>query len=73
MKNPELMSGLMDFVQDGDSPGGPSLQSLSVKIEDAGGGKFYVLQTDCWAFDKIDELVDLLNQARFAFIKEQQS
>ena len=35
-------------------------QSLKVKTDDAGDGKFFVIETDRWTFDEIGELVDVL-------------
>ena len=38
-------------------------QYLKVKQEDCGGGPFYVIETERWAFDDIDELIRLLTEA----------
>ena len=49
------------YCQDGDSNASNDFQRLEVKTEDAGGGSFFVIKTDRWAFDKIDDLINILN------------
>ena len=50
----------VSYCQDGDSNSG-AFQLLEVKTEDAGGGSFFVIKTERWAFDKIDDLINILN------------
>lgn len=38
-----------------------SLQTLEISTDDAGDGLFYIIKTDRWAFDSIQELINLLN------------
>lgn len=35
-------------------------QEIEILAEDGGAGKYYVIKTRRWAFDKISDLVDLL-------------
>lgn len=35
-------------------------QSLEVKVEDAGGGHYFVLKTERWAVDSPEEMANLL-------------
>lgn len=35
-------------------------QELTIFTDDAGGGKYFVIQTERWAFDNVDELIDLI-------------
>lgn len=35
-------------------------QVLSIETEDNGGGAYFVIKTERWAFDKIQELIDTL-------------
>jgi hypothetical protein len=37
------------------------IQILEVSAEDAGGGFYYVLKTDRWSIDNIQELIKILN------------
>lgn len=37
-------------------------QFLDIKIENGGGGDFYVMSTNRWAFEKIEDLVQILQQ-----------
>ena len=37
------------------------LQELVIEIGDAGAGAYYVIKTERWAFDEIDDLIILLN------------
>jgi hypothetical protein len=38
-----------------------SPQELKIFTEDAGGGKYIVFETERWAIDSIDELIEILN------------
>jgi len=35
-------------------------QQLDIEIEDNGGGAYFVIKTERWAFDSIQELIDTL-------------
>jgi hypothetical protein len=37
------------------------IQELKVFTEDNGSGKYIVFQTERWAIDSIDELIEILN------------
>ncbi len=50
----------VDYTQDADSMSADDFQTLSVEATDAGGGWFFVIQTERWAFDNIDEFVKIL-------------
>lgn len=52
------------YWQDGDSCDGEEIQYLDIVVEDAGGGQYFAIKTDRWAFDKIDDLVVLLKQVK---------
>jgi len=51
---------LVEYIQEADS-NSDGLQLIEVSTEDAGGGVFYVLKTERWAFDNINDLVKVLN------------
>jgi len=53
-----------EFVQDADdcSPDQDSYNVLNISTEDGGGGKFFVIETNRWAFDKVDDLLELVNR-----------
>jgi len=44
------------YSQSGDNTGGEDFQDLEIKTQDGGGGIFYVIQTERWAFENIKEL-----------------
>ena len=48
------------YQQDADSNSDASLQTITISTDDAGAGTYYFIQTDRWAFDSIDELVNTL-------------
>lgn len=48
--------------QEADSNHGDDYQFLELSKEDAGGGFFYTLKTDRWAFDSIDELIAVVKE-----------
>jgi hypothetical protein len=53
----------LTFIQDGDTCSSDEIQYLNVKIEDSGAGKYFVISTERWAFDSIDELVKVIKKA----------
>jgi hypothetical protein len=38
------------------------IQKIELSIQDGGGGMYYILATDRWAFDSIEDLTNLINQ-----------
>lgn len=50
------------FHQDGDSCSPDIDQTLEIESQDAGGGTYYVIKTDRWAFDSLKELTDMLQR-----------
>lgn len=50
----------VEYTQEADSSS-DGLQFLEVSTEDAGGGVYYVLKTERWAFDNLNDLVKVLN------------
>ena len=50
------------FSQDGDSIE-PGIQTLTIMIQDAGGGPFLILETDRWAVDSEREMNKVLGRA----------
>lgn len=65
-KPPKVCFVGASFTYSQDSDGNDSKyndgQSLTVTIEDCGGGAYYVLSTKRWAFDSIDDIAALLNR-----------
>lgn len=50
----------MTFTQEADCCDSGDGQFLKIKTENGGGGDFYVIETERWAFDNIPELVTIL-------------
>ena len=49
------------YVQEKDGcDGGDDLQELSIITQDAGGGVYYVIETQRWAFNDVEELVAVI-------------
>jgi hypothetical protein len=63
MKKAEILSQefKMTFAQDADCNSTED-QFLTIKTDNGGGGDFYVIETERWAFDSIDELVELISK-----------
>lgn len=61
----EIFEGMLLYTQDEDScdETGIGSQNLEVRTHDAGAGKYLVIQTQRWAMDSIDELVEILKDA----------
>ena len=47
---------------DGNDPNIDEIQELNINVEDCGGGDYFVIKTDRWAFDTIEDLIDLLQK-----------
>ena len=49
-------------------------QFLTIKTDDGGGGDFFVIETERWAFDSITELIMLLKrfEAAHSLIKQKE-
>ncbi len=47
-----------DSCYDNDSP-----QYITIEKIDAGAGFYYVINTERWAFDNIDELIELIKRS----------
>lgn len=56
----DLFGGKMIFMQEGDG-------TLEVEVNDMGGGKYFKIITPVWEFDKISELVEILEKVQKAF------
>lgn len=50
------------YSQDGDTCSA-EVQDIEIEQVDGGGGPYWVIKTDRWAIDYLDELVDLLKVA----------
>lgn len=50
----------MEYTQEGDSNSSDYFQSLELQITDAGDGSYFVLKTERWAFDSVEELIEVL-------------
>lgn len=56
-----LSSVSAEYIQDADdSSSNADIQSLQINTEDAGAGVYFVIKTERWAFDSIQELIDVL-------------
>jgi hypothetical protein len=51
----------VEYIQESDCNSSSNhLQVLEITTEESGNGAYYVLNTDRWAFDSLDELYELL-------------
>ena len=62
MNGVKLEKKTLVFSQDGDQcqDEPDTSQEITIETENGGDGDFYVIKTDRWAFDKIDDMVKLL-------------
>lgn len=63
---PIIEGGRITYYQEADS-NSSNHQFVNINIEDAGGGKFFVIETDRWAFDSIEEFIALLKDTAEKF------
>jgi hypothetical protein len=63
IKKAEILSQefKVTFAQDADCNSTED-QFLTIKTDNGGGGDFYVIETERWAFDSIDELIEIINK-----------
>lgn len=62
-----LDSATFQFSQEANCVDGGNMEVLTIRCEsslgiDRDGGCFYILKTDQWAFDSIDELKELIDR-----------
>lgn len=62
MSEPHLERLDTFWSQDGDSNAGADVQTLKVSLQDAGGGLFFVVETERWACDAIEDLTGVLER-----------
>jgi hypothetical protein len=64
----------MTFTQDSDCCDSGDGQFLTIKTQNGGGGDFYVIETQRWAFDNITELIMTLKrfEAAHSLIKSKE-
>jgi hypothetical protein len=65
MTNKPALEGVtLTFTQDTDccDMTGNGCQTLRVTTEDGGGGSYFVLETERWAIDPPEDLLDLLKE-----------
>ena len=61
MSNKPKLEGLTAvYSQDADTCDSSLCQELTIESLDGGGGTYYILKTDRWAFNSIKELSDIL-------------
>lgn len=66
-KKPQILRQEVIVVYTQDSDGQQDTeyedgQFLTIRSENCGGGDYFIIETNRWAFDNIDELVDTLKQ-----------
>ena len=67
-KKPELVYVEHQYTQEEDSNGrtGMNIQEITIKAEDAGGGFYFVIETERWAVENPSELADLVREVEKA-------
>ena len=59
-------SGTVTYVQNCDE-NRDNTQELLVSLENNGAGSYYVLKTERWAINDVDELINVLNDFKLRF------
>lgn len=65
-QGPRMFIDTIKFEQEPDGCDSNISQTLTIRQEDAGEGPYWIMSTDRWAFDSVDELVSLLRKAEKA-------
>jgi hypothetical protein len=48
------------YLQESDTCSSNEFNTLTIENEDGGGGNYFIIKTDRWAFDSINEIVTVL-------------
>lgn len=56
----ELFSISVVYTQEVDSCSNGTCHELELKTDDAGGGIYYVMSTDRWAFESVEEITSII-------------
>lgn len=48
------------YTQDGDACGDTEINSLSIETQDGGGGAYFVVKTERFAFENPEELISII-------------
>ena len=67
-QKPKLVYVEHQYTQEEDSGGrsGVDIQEITIKAEDAGGGFYFVIETERWAVENPSELADLVREVEKA-------
>ena len=55
-----LYSSQLEYIQNSDTWSDGEIQTLKLKTEYVDDGKFFVMETSRWAFDNIEDLIEIL-------------
>lgn len=59
MEGVQIDKVTVEYTQEADDVSN-GIQTLEVSTDDAGAGKYFVIKTERWAFDNIEEIINLL-------------
>lgn len=63
-KSPQLFGGELHYLQPSDDmQEGYDDQEIHIGSADSGGGRYFYIKTDRWAFDSADQLKEFLENA----------
>lgn len=62
-KDLEVSNMVVEFNQPGDE-NRDNVQFIKVEMLDQGAGHYFVISTERWAFDEVQDLIDILNRVK---------
>lgn len=65
-----LYSNQSEYIQTGDTWSNGELQTLKLKTEYCADSKYFVMETTRWAFDNIEDLIEILKDFKKRSIVE---
>lgn len=65
-EKPQLETAVLTFYQDDEAKAG-AYQILTIRSDNAGGGKYFVIGTERWSIDNLEDLTALFDRMRAAF------
>ena len=75
MTKPKIDSATFEFIQEADGHSSNQIQNIKIECKsdfgiEEDGGCFFVIKTEEWSFDNLEELSDLINRVMDMLFKD---
>lgn len=69
-EKPQLEKAVLTFYQSDEAAAG-AYQVLTIASDDAGGGKYFVISTERWSIDSLEDFTALFDRMRASFTAQE--